>query len=98
MDRTATWFAMPISEQLANIGSEVNRAINWKNRGNKQRQISFCNKAIEFLELIKTDPKNKHRAGELDCCIEELTDYFLGENLYHTTDEMLMKYYNAFIR
>ena len=30
-------------------------------------------------------------------CIEELKDYFLGDNTYGTTDEMLHKYYDAFI-
>ncbi|MBQ8563283.1 MAG: hypothetical protein IJ443_05285, partial [Firmicutes bacterium] len=75
----------------------VNRAINWKRKGNEQRAISFCNKAIEFLEIMKTDEKNQHRIGELNFCIEELQDYFLGENIYDTTDEMLMKYYDVFI-
>ena len=97
MDQTLTWFAMPISMQIANVGSEVHRAIRWKNKGDDQKKISFCKKAIEFLELIKTDPKNKHRKNELDFCIEELTDYFLGENIYHTSDEVLIKYYDAFI-
>lgn len=88
---------MPVGLQLANVGSEVGRAISWKKRGNLQRSIGFCNKAIEFLELMKTDEKNKKRIGELNFCIEELKDYFLGENIYNTTDEMLMKYYDAFL-
>ena len=66
MDRTINWFEMPIDKQLANVGGEVNRAINWKNRGNEQRTAGFCNKAIEFLEIIKMDPKNKNRTGELE--------------------------------
>ncbi len=97
MDRSLTWFNMPLRLQLANVGSEVNRAIQWKNRGNEQRKESFCNKAISFLELMKQDPKNVHRKGEFDFCIEELRDYFLGENYYQTTDETLLKYYDAFL-
>lgn len=88
---------MPVGIQLANIGSEVNRAIQWRRRGNEQRAANFCNQAIEFLELIKEDPKNKYRKNELDFCIEELKDYFLGENIWQTTDEALMKYYDSFI-
>ena len=49
------------------------------------------------LEIMKTDEKNRNRIGELNFCIEELKDYFLGENIYNTTDEMLMKYYDAYI-
>jgi hypothetical protein len=96
-DLRTTWFEMAVSMQISNIGSEVSRVINWKNKGNEKRKIGFCEKAIEFLQLSIEDPKNKHRIGELSFCIEELKDYFLGENIYKTTDEMLHKYYDAFI-
>lgn len=97
MDQSLSWYNMPVKMQLANVGSEVNRALNWKKRGNEQRTVSFCNKAIEFLEIMKTDKKNHNRIGELNFCIEELKDFFLGDNIYGTTDEALMKYYDAFI-
>lgn len=97
MDKTVSWFAMPIGVQISNVGSEVHRAINWKNRGDVQKKNSFCMKAIEFLELMKKDPKNCHRKGELDCCIDELKDYLMGENIYNTTEEQLIKYYDAFL-
>ena len=96
-DLRTTWFEMPVGMQISNVGSEVSRAISWKNRGNEKRKVGFCNKAIEFLQLSIEDPKNIHRIGELSFCIEELKDYFLGDNLYNTTDEMLRKYYDAFI-
>lgn len=92
------WFAMPIERQISNIGSEVNRAIKWKNSGNIKRQEGFCRKAIEFLRLSLEDPKNAHRKDELTSCIEELADYFLGENVYNTTDAVLIKYYDAFLK
>lgn len=97
MDQTVSWFAMPIGVQISNVGSEVHRAIRWKNRGNVQKKTSFCMKAIEFLELMKKDPKNLYRKGELDCCINELLDYLLGDNIYNTTEEQLIKYYDAFL-
>lgn len=97
MDQTLSWYNMPVGLQLANVGSEVNRALSWKKRGNAQRTASFCNKAIDFLEIMKTDEKNRNRIGELNFCIEELKDFFLGDNIYGTTDETLMKYYDAFI-
>ena len=46
---------------------------------------------------MKQDPKNKYRIGEIESCIEELEDYFLGNNQYQTTEEMLIKYYDAFL-
>lgn len=97
-DLRTTWFKMPVTLQISNIGSKVNRAIKWKNNGNQKRAEAFCEKAIYFLRLSIQDPKNSHRVGEFSFCIEELTDFFLGENIYGTTDEMLRKYYDVFIR
>jgi len=97
MDREINWFQMSVGMQISNVGSEVARAIRYKNKGDDQKKINFCNKAIEFLELIEKDPKNQHRKNEFDFCIEELKDYFLGENYYRTTDEMLTRYYDAFL-
>lgn len=88
---------MPIGVQISNIGGEVERAIRWKNKNETAKKIEFYKKALELLSLTKADPKNIHRLGELSFCEEELTDYFEGENYYNTTDEMLLKYYNAFI-
>ena len=56
-----TWYEMPVTLQISNIGSEVGRAIRYKNKDNQQRMIMFCEKAIEFLQLSISDPKNKHR-------------------------------------
>ena len=55
------------------------------------------NKAIQLLELSKQDPKNRHRRQEFECAIEELIDYFIGNNIYQTTDEVLLRYYDAFL-
>ena len=97
MDRTVNGFAMPVGVQISNVGSEVHRAISWKNRGDEQKKINFFLKAIEFIELMKEDPKNQYRKRELDCCIDELRDYFTGENIYNTTEEQLIRYYDAFL-
>ena len=97
MDRVMRWFEMPISLQISNIGSEVSRAIKYKNKNELDKAKRFCAKAIELIKLSEEDPKNTHRKGELDFAIEELEDYFYGENIYGTTDEMLHKYYDAFV-
>lgn len=92
-----TWYEMPVTVQISNIGSEVGRAIRWKQKNNAERMVMFCEKAIEFLQLSISDPKNEHRIHEFEFCIEELEDYFMGENIYKTTEEMLTKYYDAFL-
>ena len=97
MDTNVKWFRMPIGVQLSNVGSEVNRAIRWKNRNDKQKAAIFCKKAIEYLGIIRSDPKNIHRKEELNEAINELQDYFMGENIYQATEEVLMRYYDSFL-
>ena len=97
MDPKMRWFAMPVTEQISNIGSEVARALRYKKKGDDQKARNFANKAIEFWLLSEEDPKNRHRLTEFNCTVEELRDYFLGENIYQTTEEMLTRYYDAFL-
>ena len=97
MDRSLRWFEMPVSMQISNIGSEVNRAIKYRDKGEFDKAARFCDKAIDLWLLTEQDPKNAHRTGEFDCAIEELKDYFLGSNDYGTTADMLKRYYDAFL-
>ena len=97
MDRNMRWFAMPVSLQISNIGSEVARAIKYKDRDDNEKAARFCQKAIDLWTLTMEDPKNGHRKGEFSFAVEELQDYFLGENKYGTDNLMLSKYYDAFV-
>ena len=92
------WFRMPVTEQMADIGKEVAEAIRWKEKGDHQKTRSFCNNAIELLILIEEDPKHGRCAvEEFNSAVEELRDYFLGDNIYGTTDKVLMHYYGPFM-
>jgi len=88
---------MPVSVQISNVGSEVSRAIKYKNQNEPEKAERFMNKAIQLLELTKQDEKNKYRVQEFEFAIEELLDYFIGNNIYQTTDEALHRYYDAFL-
>lgn len=91
------WFQLSIQEQISNIGSEVLRADRWKQRGNQERMRTYYDTAVSFLCLSIRDPKNAAGKTELNLCIDELADYFIGENLWGTTSETLQRYYNAFL-
>ena len=89
------WAAMPFCEQMANIGSEVSRAIRWKEKG----RIDHMNAAVDrCLEL--SDLTNAHQSGrrrrELLRAREVLCDFFLGENIYQSTAQQIQRYYDAF--
>ncbi len=97
MDKGLGLLRMSFELQISNVGSEVHRAIRYRNSGDERGKIEFCNVAIAFLETMKEDPKNVKRIEELDYRIEELKDYFLGDNSFGTTDEKLIEYYDAYI-
>jgi len=90
------WFQLSLVEQLANVGSEVERAIKWKNKGNRHyRRLAF-ERALELLSLTIDDPKNKFRLKEPVRIYELLVDYFAGSNYYCSNDEFWHKYFLNF--
>jgi len=90
------WNKLSLVEQLANIGSDVERTINWKIKGNKQYSQHAFERALELLSLTFDDPKNKNRLKELVRVYEVLVDYFAGENIYGSSDKLWKNYFFAF--
>lgn len=90
------WFNLTLSEQLANVGSEVGRTVNWRNKDNQQYSNNAFERALELLDLTITDKKNIKRLKELTRLREILVDYFFGDNQYLSTDESWQKYFYAF--
>ncbi|MFR6377041.1 MAG: hypothetical protein ACLUN5_11485 [Oscillospiraceae bacterium] len=79
------------------MGSEVQARFSGGKQETDEARDRFAKKQSRFLTAMQQDPKNKHRIGELDACIEELRDFFLGDNEYHTSEETLIRYYDAFL-
>jgi len=90
------WFMLSFAEQMANIGSEVNRAINWKNKNNLVYSQRAFERALELLNLTISDKKNKKRLRELTRIYEILVDYFAYKNEYGSTDQSWQKYFLGF--
>jgi hypothetical protein len=90
------WKKFSLAEQMANIGSEVERAISWKKKKNKQyRRLAFF-RAMELIDLTIADLKNRRRLKEIIRIREFLADFFLGENHYHFSDAFWQKYFYPF--
>ncbi|MBI4707325.1 MAG: hypothetical protein HY761_05315 [Candidatus Omnitrophica bacterium] len=90
------WFELTFPCQMANIGSEVNRAINWKNKNNLEYSRQAFERALELLHLTISDQKNKKRLRELTRVYEVLADYFAFDNEYGSTDQLWQNYFLAF--
>jgi hypothetical protein len=91
----ARWFGMSILEQMANIGSEVSRAISWRDR-NADYSRNALYRALELLDLTVEDPRNVGRLKEILRVREALVDYFLYDNTYQSSDEQWQKYFYDF--
>lgn len=89
------WAAMLFCEQMANIGSEVSRAIRWKQKGRSDRMNAAVDRCLELSDLTIAHQSGRRRR-ELLRAREVLCDFFLGENVYQSTDEEIQKYYDAF--
>lgn len=89
------WVAMPFREQMANIGSEVSRAIRWKGKGKTDRMIGAFDRCLELTDLTIAAQYGERRR-ELLRSREVLCDFFLGENEYLSTDEQIQRYYDSF--
>jgi len=83
-------------DQLANVGSEVERALTWLDKNNsKYSHLAFL-RALELLSLTIADPRNSRRLKELTRTREALLDYFLGENEFKSTANSWRSYFYGF--
>ena len=87
---------MTIVEQLANVGSEVERAISWKKKGNPEYSQTAFFRALELLDLSLQATKIGSRLKELARLRETLVDYFFGENTWKSSDQLWHTYFYAF--
>lgn len=90
------WQELTFSEQMANVGSEVERAIKWRNKGNAEYGRMAFERALELLDLTLNNEKVGSRLKELARVRETLADYFAFENTYGSSDEQWQKYFYAF--
>lgn len=91
------WSNRPLSEQLANVGSEVGRAISWRAKGRADFSSRAFYRSLDLLEATIADPKNRTapRLKELTRLREVLVDFF-SNNEYRTTADFLERYFLAF--
>lgn len=90
------WRELSFIAQLANIGSEVERTIKWRNKNNPEYFQRAFERMLELIDLTVADPKNRQRLKELLRAREMLVDYLIYDNQYHSTDRQWQKYFYYF--
>jgi hypothetical protein len=90
------WNQLSFVEQMANVGSEVCRALNWQEKGNAAYAELAYFRALELLCFTLDDPRNLSRSKEIARVKEALVDTFDGTNEYASTPTLWRNYFNAF--
>lgn len=89
------WQKLSLAEQLGNIGSEVSRALNWRDKDQKSYENAI-NRALELLDLTINDSRWQNRLKEIVRTRELLCDAMLGGKEYKTSLKDLDKYFFYF--
>lgn len=90
------WLKLTFVEQMANIGSEVERALNWRAKKNDSYCQQAFERALELVDLTLGDARNLSRLKEIARVREALVDYFSGANEFVSTDILWKKYFLSF--
>ncbi len=91
-----SWNQLSFIEQMANIGSEVERALNWRAKHNAAYCQQAFERSLELIDLTLDSVKGFARLKEVARLRETITDYFFGTNQFLSTRESLRKYFLNF--
>jgi hypothetical protein len=90
------WKEFSFLEQMANIGSEVGRALNWRAKNNNAFSQKALERSLELLDLTLENAGSYPRRRELARVREALVDFFWGSNEFHSTEALWKKYFLHF--
>lgn len=90
------WEKMSFCEQMANIGSEVERALKWQEKGNQEYSEKDFFRALELFDLTIKFNKNQSAFKELTRLREGFCGLFANDNIYNLSADFLRKYFYYF--
>ena len=96
LKQSGTWFKRSLIFQMANIGIEVERIMDGRRKGDLENSKCALWRALDLIWLTVEDPKNRKRLKEIVRMREVLLDYFMGDNVYKSTDKLWHDYFYAF--
>jgi len=90
------WSELPFLEQMANIASEVGRALKWKAKNNDVYCKQAYERALELIDLTLDSAKGFPCLKEVARMREALVDFFIGSNQFNSTEESWQAYLSSF--
>lgn len=89
------WFKLSLVSQMANIGSEVFRAIKWQPINPTDSYQAFI-RSLELLDLTINDPKNINRLKEVSRAKELFGTWYLSNQADSLSAGSWNKYFFQF--
>lgn len=90
------WSQLSFLEQMANIGSEVERALNWRIKKNADYSQKAFERALELIDLTLDIDRNYAHLKEITRVREAFVDYFFGENQFISSEGSWRSYFLPF--
>jgi len=90
------WGRLSFFEKMANIGSEVERALKWQAKHNTAYSEQAFIRSLELVDLTLDSVTGFSRLKELARLREAIVDYFFGSNQFKSTEASLRKYFSNF--
>ncbi len=90
------WAKLSFLEQMANIGSEVERALNWKAKNNASYAQKAFERSLELIDLTLENSKHFPRLKEISRVREAWADYFCGPNQFMSSESSWRSYFFNF--
>jgi len=90
------WSRLSFIEQMANIGSEVERALNWQIKKNADYSKKAFERALELIDLTLDNDKNYAHLKEITRMREAIVDYFFGVNQFISSEKSWRSYFLPF--
>ncbi len=90
------WKELSLAEQMANIGSEVSRAMRWRKKGNTEFAQRAAVRALELLDLSLDAGHSYPQLRELARVREAVVDYLFGSNEFASSDALWQSYFDYF--
>jgi len=90
------WSQLSFLEKMANIGSEVGRALKWRAKHNTVYSEQASLRSLELMDLTLDSVTGFSRLKELARLRETIVDYFFGTNQFKSTEASLKKYFLNF--
>lgn len=90
------WRQFSLTEQMAHVGSEISRALNWRVKGNEAYSQKALLRALELLTFTLEASTKPSQLKEIARVREAVLDYFYGSNQFESSDQLWRNYFDHF--